>query len=289
MPTNIFISHAGADWERVEEISRQLRDHQLQVRLDREELKQGDSFLSFMESALSSCDYCLLLWSAAAARSKWVRVEWEAAFHRTIEHSQRFLVIGRLEDHPIPELLRPRLRVDLFPEVATGINSLVEMWRHDQAASIESARPVLNPSIAIQDDPAGTAVYISSKSWDKTFPLRVNMHLPVALILDQITSMLGLPHQLDYAGKMGVRFHYELVHQDKTLKQDLSPDSQGIEANYFLWLQTTMELFGSTQPVQGSFGSVTLRGNEELDLKIAAEHHLQSHLAQVGLGYRKTT
>jgi hypothetical protein len=239
-----------------------------------------------MESALSNCDYCLLLWSAAAARSKWVRVEWEAAFHKMVEKSQRFLVIGRLENHPVPELLRPRLSLVLFPDFSLGVTQLVEMWRHDQAASLESARPVLNPLCSLQEDPDGSTIYISSKSWDKTFPLRVNLKLPAAVLLQEIITMLGLPSQLDYAGKMGVRFKYELVDHEKTLEDVRSLDSQGIQENHFLWLQTTMQLFGPTKPVAGAFGTVTLRGNEQDDLKIAAGNLLHARFSQAGLGSR---
>ena len=284
MPTTIFISHAGADWDRVDGIANLLREQGLQLRLDRDELKQGDSFLSFMESALSTCDYCLLLWSAAAAKSKWVRVEWEAAFHRMIESSQRFLLIGGLDNHPVPELLRPRLRVDLFPDPVPGIAQLIQMWENDLAVSKESARPIMNPACTTSNDHQGQTIYISSKSWDKTFPLSVNLQLPVVLIIEQVISLLSLPRQLDHAGKMGVRFTYELVSRESILDSQLSLEAQEIRENNFLWLQTNMQLFGSTEPVAGTFGNVSMRGSLEDDLKIAAQHQLQVCFTQLRLG-----
>lgn len=75
MPSTIFISHAGEDTSRVRGIAELIEKGGLNVRLDRNELQEGDSFLSFMEDALRDADYCLLAWSKAAAASKWVQVE----------------------------------------------------------------------------------------------------------------------------------------------------------------------------------------------------------------------
>lgn len=121
MAKHVFISHAGSDSPAALEIAKQLTDGGLEITIDREELRGGDSFLSFMEQALSACDFCLLLWSKAASQGKYVQVEWEAALYRTLEESRRFLVIARLEDYPLPALLGPRLRVELFPDRAPDV------------------------------------------------------------------------------------------------------------------------------------------------------------------------
>jgi hypothetical protein len=62
MGFTVFVSHAGVDSPRVSPIASALWREGLQVRLDRDELRLGVSFVSFMEDALKTSDYCLLLW-----------------------------------------------------------------------------------------------------------------------------------------------------------------------------------------------------------------------------------
>jgi hypothetical protein len=63
MSKSVFISHAGADSAQAAVVSQLLMEADIIARFDRKELQLGDSFLTFMETALSSADYCLLLWS----------------------------------------------------------------------------------------------------------------------------------------------------------------------------------------------------------------------------------
>ena len=135
MTKHVFVSHAGADTPTAMAIAEQLTDGGLEVTIDREELRGGDSFLSFMEKALSTCDYCLLLWSKAASEGKYVQVEWEAALYKTIEESRRFLLIARLEDYPLPALLGPLTATD------TGVGS-----RRDTTARNTSFAALSSPT-----------------------------------------------------------------------------------------------------------------------------------------------
>src|SRR5580692_482327 len=113
MSRRIFLSHAGADAPIAQRVAAYLRRAGLEPLMDREKLGAGESFLSFMEEGLSTSDYFLLLWSAEAAGAKWVRIEWEAALHRAVSDARAFLVVGRLDSHPVPTLLSPRLFVNL--------------------------------------------------------------------------------------------------------------------------------------------------------------------------------
>jgi TIR domain len=259
MPSTIFISHAGADIPRVRIIAELIERGGLRVRLDRNELKEGDSFLSFMEDALRGSDYCLLAWSQAAAGSKWVQVEWESAFHRAVTEAQNFLIIGRLENHPVPELLRPRLRLDLFPEPVDAVNQLLTMWQRDEQASEMSLKPVAPPKAAMQEPSEGSTLYITSNTFAKTFPMVVSLTVPVALVIKQITSLLDLPDQLDLKGTLGCRFFYDLVYEEKTLKKDVSLAAQGVGPDHLLWLQIDMRPFSTSEPASGSLQGAVFR------------------------------
>ena len=284
MGSTIFVSHAGSDSPKVAAIASALRAEHLRVRLDRDELRQGDSFLSFMEGALKTSDYCLLLWSRAASESDWVRVEWEAAFHRTVAEAQNFLVLGRLEDFPVPELLRPRLRVDLYPGIDTGIGRLIAMWREDERAEQATSRPVAPPKAELHDADAGETVYVTSELFGKTFPMKVNMSTPVGMILEDICARLSLPQQLDVHGRVGVRFRYSLVHGETVLRNDAGLNAQGLHAGDVLWLQTQTEPFSATEPVSGEPRKATYRGMRQADPLQEAQRHLMSAVERLGLG-----
>lgn len=281
--SNIFLSHAGADNPRVSPIASALEHEGLHVRLDRNELRQGDSFLSFMEQALKTSDYCLLLWSRAASESKWVRAEWEAAFHRTVMESQNFLIVGRIESFPVPELLRPRLRVDLYPEIEPAISELVRMWRNDEKAAAESARPVVAPKVEFEDELGDTTIYLTSHTFAKTFPLKVSMGVPVAAIVQHVRSKLDLPDQLDIKGRVGCRFTYSLAKGNTVLRPELSLQAQSIIPEDLLWLQVEIEPFSATAPVSGKIEKATFRG-EQSDLPASARRRYMGVVNRVGLG-----
>ena len=286
MPSTIFISHAGADTARVRDIAGLIEKGGLRVRLDRNELQEGDSFLSFMEDALKSSDYCLLAWSKAAAGSKWVQVEWEAAFHRAVTESQNFLIVGRLEHHAVPELLRPRLRVDLFPEPGEAVNQLLTMWQKDEQASEMSLKPVAPPKAVMQEPSDGSTIYITSNTFAKTFPIAVSSTVPVAIVLQQITSLLELPNQLDIKGALGCRFFYDLVFEDKTLRKEASLAAQGIGPNQLLWLQVEMRPFSTSDPVTGSLQKTVFRSfTEEPPILKEARKLLMTRIHEKGIGF----
>lgn len=285
MKSTVFLSHAGVDSPRVSPIASALQDEGLRVRLDREELRVGDSFLSFMEDALKTSDYCFLLWSRAASESKWVSAEWEAAFHRAVMESQNFLIVGCIEEFPVPELLRPRLRVDLYPEIDSGIKKLVEMCRNDERAKSEGLRPVVAPKVELDDEFGDKTVYVTSETFGKTFPMKIVMNTPVAMIIQQIQTKLGLPLQLDVEGRIGCRFKYSLIHDDTALRSKDSLISQNVRPEALLWLQTEMEPFSSTAPVSGKIENVTFRGTSGDEVTQAARRHFLTAVSRVGLGY----
>jgi hypothetical protein len=237
-----------------------------------------------MEQALKTSDYCLLLWSKAASESKWVRAEWEAAFHRTVMESQNFLIVGCLENFPVPELLRPRLRVDLYPAIDWGINDLVRMWRNDEKAAAESSCPVVASKVEIEDKLGDATIYLTSETFAKTFPLNVAMDAPVAMIIQYVRSKLDLPEQLDINGRIGCHFKYCLAKEGTVLRSELSLLAQSIAPGDLLWLQVEMEPFSSTVPVSGKIEKAMFRGEQEEDLILAARRRYMAVVNRVGLG-----
>ncbi|EHR72082.1 hypothetical protein BurJ1DRAFT_3273 [Burkholderiales bacterium JOSHI_001] len=281
MSTVIFISHAGADWAATQAIAALLREAGLTPLLDREELDLGDSFLGFMENALSQATYCLLLWSAAADASPWVRVEWEAAFHRTISDSQRFLLIGLLDEHPVPQLLRPRLQARCFPDTRSGVQQIIALCQRDGRAERDGARAVCAPRAELPPA-AGLPVYVTSDLFGRTFPWQVPVDWPVALATEQLVAALGLPRTLDHEGRVGLRFSYGLGRGGQPLEPALQLAAQGVQAHSLLWLSAAVTPFAATGAVAGELAGAQFRAG--LPLEAARALGLRSQALGLGPG-----
>jgi TIR domain len=287
MSEQVFISHAGPDAPRAEAVTHALRGAGFGVMLDRDANRPGDDFLAFMEKALAECDYCLLLWSSAAARREWVRVEWEAALYRTVKEARRFLVIGRLEDHPLPALLAPRLFVELFPDLRPGTDELIGMLREDRAAAESSGRPVGQAAVEVKEDAGGETVYVTSELFRLTMPLKVSLAVPAGVYVSRLVADLQLPQQQDYQGLIGVRYDYALVHENQRLARERGLAEQGVRPNSVLWLEVEMTPFAQRAPVEGTLVPTKYRGRpkrEKAELPADARGPLLAALSRAGLG-----
>jgi hypothetical protein len=262
MASTVFVSHAGADADRASIVGGLLKAAGVQVRYDREELRLGDSFLTFMNNALTISDYCLLLWSKHASATPWVQLEWESALYRSVQEKQSFLVVGRLEDMVVPILLGPRLRVDLFPELQPGVTSLLNTWRDDRIAEKETGKPVAAARTVETRVDLPDTVYVTSEQLSIAMPVRVDLSQPVAISIERLIGELNLPKQLSHEGGIGVRFSYQLALEDEVLARMQSLSAQRVRSGAILWLRTTMTTFSATVPVAGGHTSVTFRTAE---------------------------
>jgi hypothetical protein len=254
-----FISHAGSDRAAAEAVSRGLARANINVSLDATSVRPGTDFIAFMESALGTADYCCLLWSRAANESKWVRLEWTAALHRAVSESSTFLIVGRLEDLPVPTLLRPRLKVDLYPDIEPGIRDIVSMMTDDSGVAESTGHPVVKPHVPVDDDTCGDVVYITSKLFGKTFPMRIRLDTPALAAAERVVMMLGLPREAPGQHGVGLRFDYGLATQAGTLMGISSLAEQGVGAHSVLWLETSVAPFSSIEPVRRAPAGVTYR------------------------------
>ena len=287
MAKTVFVSHAGADAPQAATVANLLTTSGVDVRYDRDELRLGDSFLAFMNSALTASDYCLLLWSRHAAATPWVQLEWEAALYRSVREKQSFLVTGRLEDIAVPALLGPRLHTDLFPDVRDGMTVLLNTWQADRKAEKLAGKPVAAALTAEPITSAPNTVYITSEQFAITVPVPVDLQEPAAVCAERCITQLKLPRQLNHESGIGVRFTYRLVHEDEVLTQAQSLQEQGIAAGAVLSLQTTMSTFSTTTPLTGAHSSMTFRAGERDErlqsLLLNAEDELRSSFASAGL------
>jgi hypothetical protein len=290
----VFISHAGADSAKAAAVAGVLNAADIDVRLDRQELRLGDSFLQFIESALAQSDYCLLLWSRNAAATPWVQLEWESALYRSVQEKRAFLVCGRLEETALPALLAPRLRVDLFPDLQPGIGDVIAAWRSDRRAEAITHRPVAASPMAQPDDVEGDTLYVTSEAFGITVPLSVDLGAPAGVLLDRIVNRAGLPKLWQHEGRIGVHFTYTLMKETQALDRARSLSSQDVTDKSVVWLKTQMSPFSATAPMDGALGAATFRSgvaseSPSLDPMLTARQTYLSAIRRAALDVRTTT
>jgi hypothetical protein len=196
-----------------------------------------------------------------------------------VQQKRAFLIVARLEEHPLPPLLAYRLFLDLFPDRPAGIRQLIGVWDADRAAEIASGRPVASVSHA---EAAGTQVFVTSEVFAITVPIRTTLAEPAGAFLYRLVTTLGLPIVFDYQGRLGVRFEYALTHDQTMLDSTRALDAQGVRENDLLWIETRMRPYSATAPASGRLDGATLRAGspERLD----ALEFLRQEARRRGLG-----
>ena len=110
---SVFLSHNKLDAEEARTLGVHLQLVGASVWLDEWEINPGDSIPGRLNEGLAQFDVFLVLWSANAAGSRWVRNEIETAIHAVIADPSRKLIPLLLDETPLPPLLAPIKSVDL--------------------------------------------------------------------------------------------------------------------------------------------------------------------------------
>ena len=140
--SRIFISHAGEDIAWAEWVAWELTRANQSVVLDCSDWQTGDNFVSRISVALGSCDALVAICSAAYFEpGRWTTEEWTAALARTKEDPRFRLVLVRIDDAELPQILRSMISVSIF-----GL------------AEAEARAKVLR-AVSVQFEPAGIAPY----------------------------------------------------------------------------------------------------------------------------------
>lgn len=121
-----FLSHNHADKPTARGLGAQLVLAGAYIWFDDWELRAGDSIPGKVNEALATVDTLILLWSENADRSRWIRAELETALARSVEEKAFRVVPVRLDDTPLPALLRRFKWVDLSDgDTARAVNEIM--------------------------------------------------------------------------------------------------------------------------------------------------------------------
>ena len=116
-----FISHSSRDKERAVELADRLRGHGVDVWLDHEQLRYGDSVTKGISQGLEQCTVILVLISRNFTASSWCRAEYEPLLAKEIESGNTSVIPVRLDDSDVPILLRTKHYVDLRRQIDESV------------------------------------------------------------------------------------------------------------------------------------------------------------------------
>ena len=260
---SIFISHASAELRMAESIANELGNNGVETFLDGHMIRAGEDFIEFMETALAEANYCLLLWSKAAASRPWVKTEWHAALARSVQEQSAFLITGRLEDIPVPRLLAARLWIDLFPHVEPGLEQLMALLRDDTNAAQATNKPVA-PARQKASSSHGVNLYVTSALFDVTLPVAADLDAPAGILLGHLIEVLQLPtyQPLDTRGRIAVRVEYSILLGDRKLARHERLSEAGVREADVVTIESTFQLVGAVEPATEEPSGSTFRSVE---------------------------
>src|SRR5882724_1930638 len=102
-----FISHSSKDVKLALRVERALTKDGLSAWLDRSEIQYGELLRKQLQDAIRGSKAVVLLWSKAAARSRWVASEIISAFH-----FDRFIIPCVLDGAQLPMFLQSDVQID---------------------------------------------------------------------------------------------------------------------------------------------------------------------------------
>ncbi|MGH3452496.1 MAG: toll/interleukin-1 receptor domain-containing protein [Haloechinothrix sp.] len=115
---NAFVSHNKVDKETARLLAAALVGQGVSVWFDEWDLQPGDSMTGGIQAGLERADAFVLVWSEAAARSRWVGSEVAAYIRRRIDDESLRLVPLMLDDTPLPVLVADYKGFELTPDTS---------------------------------------------------------------------------------------------------------------------------------------------------------------------------
>ena len=127
-----FISHASKDATVAARIEALLEEDELKVWLDQSEIRLGVLLRKELQTAIKKSRVLVLLWSKAAAKSRWVAAEVVTAFHLN-----RFIVACVLDGTQLPYFLQNTIYLNLKPGKKDWVDRLCRAVRQSPKAANE--------------------------------------------------------------------------------------------------------------------------------------------------------
>jgi len=119
-----FISYSRRDRDIVNQVTTDLRRAGLTVWLDEIEIVAGENIVEKIENGITSSKHFVAFLSEAYSRSAFAREELTSALMATLSPAKRSVIPVRLDNTPMPQLLRARKYCDFRESYLSGYQEL---------------------------------------------------------------------------------------------------------------------------------------------------------------------
>jgi hypothetical protein len=203
----VFISFAGTDRPKAEQLGRELARRGIEPFVDVVSIVAGDNIVLAIERAITHSDFFVLLWSEHTVRRPWVTHEYTIALGRDLDHEPAFLFVVRLDDTPVPLSLSMRKYLDVAIGWETVADQLTAAWRRDSAIGLR-VLPAPEQAPAREGD---IVVYVRNRALSVAHLVRAPKSPTAGQLMDTVRAALRLPDKVtELDGKVGMTFHYRL-------------------------------------------------------------------------------
>lgn len=124
--SSVFISYSSEDRPVARRIAADLQSRGVRVWLDEYEILPGDRIVDKIAEGIRRSEYLIVLISKNTVGSTWIRREFEIAFERNREASERRLIPVRIDDSAVPPYLAAVRYIDLRPDYSVAIDQLAQ-------------------------------------------------------------------------------------------------------------------------------------------------------------------
>jgi hypothetical protein len=122
----VFLSYASADKEIAHKIVKELRERNVNIGFDADELQPGDSIAKALEKTISASDYLVVLLSPNSINSGWLQKELGDTFAKDLTSRDITLLPVIVADCELPKFLAAYQYLDLRIDLEHGVTRLVD-------------------------------------------------------------------------------------------------------------------------------------------------------------------
>jgi len=141
-----FISHSSHEAALATHVEQVLEARGLQVWLDRSEIRPGRLLRAELHESIRKSRALILLWSKAAAKSRWVAAEILTAFHLG-----RFIIACACDQAPLPYFLQSTIYLNLQPQKTDWTEQLQRAIRNAPDAANQVLPKMASQTPALAD------------------------------------------------------------------------------------------------------------------------------------------
>lgn len=121
-----FLSHSSVDKPFVRQLASDLKSHGIQVWLDEQNIKVGESIPEKISQGLAESDYFVFITSESSVSSEWVKKELNSALVTEVEKRAVHVLPIKLDGSKVPNAIADKKYADFSSSYRNGLTELLQ-------------------------------------------------------------------------------------------------------------------------------------------------------------------